>query len=256
MSNILDGMNTEANISNDKDSLGGFSLLPTDVHLMGVEVAYMDVAASGAISVSVHLRTPNKEKVRITEYVTSGTAKGCKNYYVKQDGTKHYLPGYNKINALCKLTTGKNLAELNAGIQVRGIKLYDKQAGKETVQNKEVIVPLVGVTLEVGIFESIVDINVQNQPKVYSPSGYSRKINEVDKFFEKGTGLTINEKIAGETTAIFKQKWLDAYKGEVQDRTEKKIGLVPKPKNETASTAGIQQPVPPVMDQNDDLFGD
>ena len=101
---MLDNMKEDNSIAEDGDFIGGGSfLLESGTYDMIIDLAYFDVSKGGANSLTFHFKGPNGESVRETFWVTSGTAKGCKNYYLDKDGNKRYLPGFSQANAICKL---------------------------------------------------------------------------------------------------------------------------------------------------------
>lgn len=216
---MLDQLKLGADVTNEveKDTLGGGGPLATDVYDLTLKAAYMDAAKSKAISVNLLLETSNGRRVNVTEYITSGEAKGCKPYYEK-DGKKFPLPGYAKINTLCQLLTGKTIDQLSTEDKV--LKLYDFTARQETNQTKKVITELTGKTLQAGVFKVIEDKKSKNEATGnYDPTGETREVNEVVKFFNT-EGKTLEETLSGKD-ATFKQEWLTAHQGKTKDKSTK-----------------------------------
>ena len=199
----------------EKDTLGGGGALASDLYEFTVKVAYFDSAKSKAMSVNLLLETSNGRRLNVTEYITSGEAKGCKPYYEK-DGQKFPLPGYAKMNTLCQLVTGKPINELSAEDKI--LKLYDFAERKETNQSKKVITELSGATIKAGVLKIIED----KKSKVgtdYVPTGETREINEVSKFFNED-GKTIEEVTSGKE-ALFAEEWVKAHQGKTKDKSTK-----------------------------------
>ena len=90
---LLASLTTDSNIADEKDSIGGNGPLNSGLYNCTVSVAYISKASSGALGLVVVFKTADNRELRQTFWMTSGTAKGGKNYYEK-DGEKHYLPGY------------------------------------------------------------------------------------------------------------------------------------------------------------------
>lgn len=202
----------------EKDTLGGGGALATDLYDFVIKAAYFDAAKSKAISVNLKLETPEGRRLNVTEYITSGEAKGCKPYYEKDD-KKYPLPGYSKMSTLCQLVSGKPINECTAEEKI--LKLYDFEARKETNQTKKVITELQGATIKAGVFKIIED----KKSKVgddYVPTGETREINEVGKFFN-ADGKTMEE-VTGGKEATFAQEWVKAHQGKTKDKSTKVAG--------------------------------
>lgn len=228
---VLAGLTTDKSIVEESDSLGGFSVLDSNIYKMKVELAYITTAASGAIGLACKFVGENKEIFKPTFWMTSGTAKGGKNYYVTKPGTadekKHYLQGFNQANGMCLLTTGKEVSVMATEKKV--INVYDKDAGKEVPTEVDMLTELLGQVINIGILKQLVNKNVKNtNTGKYEPTADTREQNEVDKMFCARTGhemFTIMEIRAKATEPIFAAKWLEKWEGKVQDKT-KKTGVV------------------------------
>lgn len=199
----------------EKDTLGGGGALDTDLYAFTIKAAYFDFAKSKAMSVNLKLETSEGRRLNVTEYITSGESKGCKPYYEK-DGKKFPLPGYSKMSTLCQLVTGKPINELNAEEKI--LKLYDFDSRQETNQTKKCIVELQGAQIKAGVFKIIEDKKTK-QGDSYVPTGETREINEVGKFFNED-GKTIEEVTSGKD-ASFAEEWVKAHQGKTKDKSTK-----------------------------------
>lgn len=241
---LMSGIQTDQSAQEEsKDTLGGGGgyLVDTGIHLAAIEVAYLDKSSRGSISFNVHFKTPEGKTIQMTEYITN--QKG-ENFYVRE-GAKYLLPGFNKATAICRLTLGAELHQLESHIETRAITLYSSAEGKRVPQNKEVLVPLLGHKLQLGILREYVDVNEKTGTTpagkdIWSPSGYSKEVNTVDKVFHADSGLTEIEVRGGLTEATFKSEWETKYGEETIDSTKDKIGLNPKPKNAVPGTLAAQ----------------
>ena len=217
---IFDTMNQNApaDINEESDSLGGFSPLETALYGLTIDLAFVTMAQSKAMCLNVHFSTDNKQGLRQQFYVTSGEAKGCKNFYQNAKGEKFFLPGFNQANALCLLTLGKPLGEMVT--EVKTINLYDHTVGKEVPTNVEMITALIGQKVIGGVIKQIEDKNKKNdETGEYEATGETRTVNEVDKFFRERDGMTVPEIKAQAIESVFKQSWADKWTGQVKDKS-------------------------------------
>lgn len=223
---LLAGLTTDDTIQTEKDSVGGLSVLESDVYPMLIKQGYFTLAASGALAFNVDFESNKKEKLNATFYVTSGTEKGCKNFYInKKTKEKHYLPGFNTANALCLLTAGKEISTLVTEKKV--INLYDSAQKKEVPTEVDMAMELLGKAIFVGVLNQLEDKRIKDtNTGQYVPTGETRNANEVDKVFRAKDKLTVVEIRAGKTEPEFMDKWLAKWKGVVKDKTTK-TGITP-----------------------------
>lgn len=237
--NMLTNLKTDNSIEQETDSVGGgFTVLDSALYDFTVKLAYLGQAASKAMSLNLVLATDDGKELRQTLWMTSGEAKGCKNYYEK-DGKKHYLPGFNMANALCLLTVGKEISDLDTEDKV--IKLYNPTEGKEMPTQVPMLTDLLEQQITAGIIKQIVDKNVKNEASgQYEPSGETREENEVDKFFRHKDGFTVTEIRAQAPEAEFKATWEGKWTGEVKNKAKGKAagGSTAGMPNAAASSAG------------------
>ncbi len=189
-----------ADIKGQQDRLGGSGPLPTDVYDATITMAYTIKAASGATGIVIEAKTADGKKISTTQYITSGTAKGCKTYSEK-DGQKTFLPGYLLIDSLCQLTVGKSIVEMDEEEKVFNIYNWDQK--KEIPTKVSAIVELFGQKAKFGVTHVVVNKRANN-----ADTNEKRETNEVDKIFQADTGLTVVELQAKETTPVFMGKWL------------------------------------------------
>lgn len=221
---LLKNLATKDNVEGEKDVLGGGVVLDTDVYAMKVKVAYFTSAASGAVAVNLQGDVNGKE-VRQQFWVLSGNDKGNKNTYINsRDGKEYYLPSFLTANSLALLTVGKELAELD--VEKKVVKLYDFDAKEERPTEVDVLVELTGQMILAGIEKQTVDKNVDSGEKddkgktIYVPSGETRDINEVVKFFRYDDGLTVPEIQKGVTEAKFKDDWIAKFQGVTRNKAK------------------------------------
>lgn len=203
----------------DTDSLGGnFGPIDTGVYDFTIKMAYAIVSKGGANGVVVTLEDDKKQSVTMTEYISSGTAKGCVNFYIdKNDGSKKLLPGYLKMDALALLAT-----KLELGAQTweeKLVPIYSKDANGEVPTKVAVATSMLGCKVKAGVLK----IN-ENKTKLneatnkYDPINEAREINEVSKVFHAETGKTIQEYREQKDAAEFLGKWVEKYGNKTIDK--------------------------------------
>jgi len=86
---------------------------------------------------------------------------------------------------------------------------------------------MLGATVNGGVLRKVVDKTAKNDSTgKYDPTGETREINEIDKFFRSRDAMTTAEIRAGEPAATFHATWLAANKGILQNRA-KGVAKVP-----------------------------
>ena len=219
---LLSTLTSEAGIQEEKDTLGnGSFVVDSGVYNLKITLAYITKAASGALGLVLHTQpTGDKRTLRETLWLTSGTAKGGKNYYEDKNGEKRYLPGFAIANAIAQLTLGKEISQLDTEEKV--VNLYSYDAGKEVPTKVNVITDLLGQEFTGGVLKQIVDKNVKDATGAYVPSGETREENVLDKIFS-AEGLTLAEQRAGKTEGEFLPKWKEKWTGQINDRSTKGV---------------------------------
>jgi hypothetical protein len=229
---LLDNLQLDNDVETQGDFIPGGSFTnPTGIYKCLIELAYMGKSRGGARSVTVHFKQADGGMThRETFYITSGEAKGCKPYYVK-DGKKIALPGYEMIDNLAMLAAGKRLAQLNAEDKV--VKLWDWEARKETNQTVPVLTELMGQAVRVGLV-----LREENKrTKVgdeYVDTNDKREFNEVSKLFHAKGGLTVAEARAGLEDGEFINEWETKYPSDFVRSTYKPVA-------ETGTSSVVEQ---------------
>ncbi len=214
---MLENLKRDTTVENETDFLGG-GVLDSALYDFVVNMAYFDTSKGGANSLNLELKAANGATMRTVLWITSGTAKGCKNYYEDKQGKRRYLPGFNQANAICMLGIEKEIS--NVVPEKKVIKVYDFDAKKEVPTEKDVIMELIGAQITCGVVKQVVDKNVKNAAGDYVPSGETREENEIDKCFRTADGMTVAELTSGETEPAFKAKWDEKNAGKVRMRAK------------------------------------
>ena len=237
---LLSTLTSDASIANEKDSVGGGGVLDSGLYPATVTLAYAQKSEGGALGLVLQAKTNQGRDIRQTLWMTSGTAKGCKNYYEK-DGVKNYLPGYVAANALALLTTGKEISELDTETKV--VNVYNKDAKAEVPTKVEAIVDLMGQEILIGVIKQTVDKTQKTDAGTYAPTGETRDENEIDKFFRASDRKTTAEIRAQAEEAAFADVWEKKWAGVTKDKASKGAGVAGVPKLGAAANAGaIKKP--------------
>lgn len=219
----LSNLKSNPAVETESDNLGGGSRnVESGLYDMTVEVAYIGTSAGGATSLNLQLKGDDGSEVSQTLWVASGNAKGNKTTYKDKEGKEHNLPDFNHANALCLLSIGKELGDLDTEEKV--IKLFDFDARKELPKAVPMVTELLGARIKAGIIKQIVDKNAKNDAGVYVPTGEVREENVIDKMFREKDGLTVAEIRAKSTEAEFCTKWKEKWTGVTRDRSTPTAG--------------------------------
>jgi hypothetical protein len=182
-----------------------------------IALAYLSKSNGGALALNLHLRTEEGREVRQQLWMTSGTAKGGKNFYEK-DGQKKYLPGFTLANSLALLTIGKEIGDLATETKV--VSLYNFDAKAEVPTKVEMFTELLNKEIYAAIFKQTVDKNVKDSAGNYVPSGETREENEIDKFFRAKDSMTVAEIRAQAGEATFINTWRNKHAGKTRNRAK------------------------------------
>ena len=214
---LLDNITIDESIENEKDSVGGGGLLDSALYSMKIALAYLRKSEGGALALVAHFKTDEGRELRQSFWVTSGDAKGNKNYY-EREGEKFYLPGFNLANSLCLLTVGKNLNELVPETKV--IPLWNSEKQAEEPTEAPVLTELLDKEIIAGVLRQKVNKNTKTDAG-YVPSDEIREENEIDKFFRARDKMTTAEIRAQAEEAVFHETWANKRTGVTRDRSTK-----------------------------------
>jgi len=226
---LFDNVATSANVTAETDQVRGAkkSPLASGIYNCIIKYAYVTKAKSGAMAINLALTGPEDREIRVTEYVTSGDAKGNKTFYEKEKkdsagnitGKEQFnLPGFALIDSLCQLVLGKSL--LQCTNEKRVIKLYNFDAKAEVPTEVDMLVELVGKPVAAAILHQIQDKTAKNtQTGEYEPTGKTYATNVVDKFLDPLTRKTATE-AKNNIDADFAAKWEAKWHGQVDNQAE------------------------------------
>lgn len=236
---LLSTLKSDATIANERDSVGGSRVLDTNVYKFKVQHAYATKSSGGAVGLVVNLKGEADQELRQTFWMTSGTAKGCKNFYEDKNGEKQYLPGFILANSLCLLTVGQEISSLDTETKV--IPLYNPEAKAQIPTKVDMIMDLIGKEILAAVVRQTVDKTKKNDATgAYEPTGETREENEIEKFFRERDRMTTAEIRAQAETASFIDTWITKNAGVVRNRAKGSAG--------NAGSAGL--PVTPASAAN------
>ena len=228
MNNLFSDLSSNG-LEEQKDTLGGFSLLDSNVYDAKIKVAYAGRSQSGAMNVTVHADVAGRE-YKETVYITNSD--GNNFYYNKQDPHKKMpLPGYSTINDLCQVCTGKSLSQMET--ENKTLMVYSPELQKEVPTQVPVITELLGKAVKLGIIKEK-RFKTQKTDNGYVDTDEVREANVINKVFNAVSGQTAYE-IAHDLkeAPLFIDKWLEKNKGIISDRTKgKKPAIAAAPKQE------------------------
>ncbi|GEK52341.1 hypothetical protein [Vreelandella venusta] len=220
---LLAGLTTnDSTIQAETDSVGGGGVVDSGIYHSNITMAFLTKSKGGALALNIHYKTAEGREGREQLWITSGDAKGNKNFYEDAQGNKKFLPGFNIANSLCLLTVGKQISEMVPEQKV--VNVYSPEAGKEVPTQVDVLVELINQETYLAIQKQTVDKNVKADNGTYVPTGETREINVIDKVFRLRDKMTFAEISAQATEPHFFTTWESKFAGQVIDRTNKKAG--------------------------------
>lgn len=219
---LLANLTSDESIEESGDSVGGgnYGPLESGIYACNIKLAYLSESTGGAACLNLHLETDAGLEVRQAIYLSSGRKKGQKNTYETKDGKRKYLPGYELGMHLGLLTCGLEPSDWD--VEEKVVSLWNSEAKKEVPTAVDVVMSLTGQAIKAGLLKVIEDKNVQDESGNYVPSGETREINDVDKFFRASDNMTVTEIKAEELTeGAFLPVWEEKWAGKTRDKSTK-----------------------------------
>jgi hypothetical protein len=210
---LLAQLSTDDTIKQKQYNVGN-SPLESGCYPLTVQTAYITTSDGGALGLVCAFKTDGGRDFKQTLWMTSGTAKGGKNFYTDKNGDKQYLPGFLMANSLAQLATGKEISALDTETKV--VKQYNKDAGKEMPVQVNMVMDLLGTQVIAGILKQTVDKTAKDSDGIYKPTGETRDENEIDKLFRAKDSLTVAEIRNGDTEAKYIETWKTKWTGKTK----------------------------------------
>lgn len=215
---LLHSLATDPTIANERDSVGGTRVLESGMYTSNINLAYLTKSNGGALGLVLGLKTDAGQELRQTLWMTSGTAKGCKNFYEK-DGQKTYLPGFLLANSICLLTVGKEISQIETEQKV--VNAWSSEAKAEVPTKVDMLTDLLGQEIIAAVFKQIVDKTKKNETTgVYEPTGETKEENEIDKFFRARDKMTTAEIRGQASEPIFYGTWEAKWTGKTREKAK------------------------------------
>ncbi len=219
--NALSNLSYDNSIQEEKDSLGGGrSLFESGVYLATIKLAYLEKASSGALGVNLTADIDGQE-YKETLWVTSGDAKGNKNFYVDtRSGEKRYLAGFLQADGISLLSTGKSISEQATERKI--VKVYNYVEKKELPTEVDVLVDMLGKQIQLAILKEITFKREKQDDNSYKETTDTQESNVIDKVFHANHGKTVAECRAQVEKAEFIEEWKAKWAGVAKDKTKGK----------------------------------
>lgn len=204
-------------VERSEDTLGGnFNLFDSDIYQARIKAAYGGASKGGALNVTLVCDIKGQEYSE-TIYITGRN----KLPYSEKNGKRRFIPGYNIMNSICKIATGKGLTELDS--EEKTLLVYDPTEKKQKPTEVPVLTDLSGKTICLGILKELRNKAVQDAHGIYRDTEETREDNRINAVFDADTHRTLNE-IEDNKEAVFWDKWLEKNKGTTVDRRTVKDG--------------------------------
>lgn len=234
----LASLQMDDSVNNETDFVPKRGLLESEIYTCTVKMAYMSESSGGAKTLNLSLETADGRVVDNKVYLTSGRAKGQKNYSVSnKTGERNYLQGFNLGNSLAALSIGQPIG--NVELEDKVLKIWDNDLKEEVPTTVPVFAALLGQPIVAGIKQKIVDavtnVAAEGELAQWKPNGKVKEINEFDKFFRASDNLTTAEILAGITEGDYINTWRTNNAGKTIDEST-------VPSGATQSAAALSTP--------------
>ena len=213
----------DVEVSEVKDTLGGFQCHETGLYAGVLKTAYIDRFASGSVYINAvfELTDDKGTTFKHTERETIWSANTQGNFYIdKKTGKKKLLIGFSKMDNLFKLLSGKSMQELSVsgGVENKVHKVYNKEASKEMPTELATFTAITESPVCVALVKQIENKQTK-QGNAWVDSAETREVNFVDRIFN-GDRKTLLE-VQNSTPAAFADEWLKANEGKTRDKSKK-----------------------------------
>lgn len=230
---FLKKLKTADKVEAPTDRLGGSNVRKSDVNTFVFKNMYFLPSDKGAMMCYVTLTDESGQDYREALCVASGDAKDNSPTYVN-NGKTYFLPGYNIVNAMTMLVLETDITDIETETNV--VKHYDKGAKKEVPTEVEVVVDIIGQSVQLAIKHAAKNKQEQVNGK-WVDINEKREFNEIDSVFHEGTDQTLSEALE-ELEATHKEAWLTKNKDKVFDTFKEVSGGVKNGGNSLTSQKG------------------
>lgn len=224
-------LNTGTNVTKqvERDTLGG-RVLPSAAYPMVIKQAFFDESKGGAMNVTLELESAKGEKLKVVTYFTN---KNKETFYTKGD-EQFEMPGLSQMQSMYT-NAGVEGSIIEADTEEKMVKIYDYTAKTEVPQPRSVLMDLLGKVVVAGVLKVIED-KCSKESNYKTPTGETREINEVDKWFDEN-GFTTTEREAGLEAPAFMGEWEAKWTGKDKNKAKGVAGAATKGAPAAATTA-------------------
>lgn len=223
LNNVLAGISAELGDTNDTDSLGGnFIILPTGLYDAVIDDVYLQASTkenSKSVSAVVVYKIENPaDPENPVEHTARHTILGVDGSNLTKDpktNKKKYLFGFENLNTLALVATGKEIRELTQKNQL--VEIYDSNTRKKEPTEVPVLAELSGKKVKLLIEEQRVNKKVQNPKGEWVATNEDKQTNQVVKTVHH-TGATLTEAREQTPEPLFVKAWLDKNQGKIKDK--------------------------------------
>ncbi len=226
----------------ERDVSGGYGAVDADVYLGVIKMIYLDEYKAGSKNFNIIFTADSGKEHKETIYYAN--KEGV--YTTEKDGKKVPTFGYNRLNSFLKVITEKGITEQD--VETKTINVYDFDAKKELPKERKVLMDTINVPVAVGMINTNTE-NTTAESNYKDGTGVFKNINSIDKMFFPDTGLTVVERLAGETEPKYMEKWKKDNKGQVRLKEAKNPGAAsggntPSNGASSASASTSEAPAP------------
>ncbi len=220
--------NVDLTTIEETDSVG-FSYAPSNLYPAKISMAFLDASKNTGTKYARIECKVLTEKGKEPRTITRDLYYSHKGGAIK-DKAGNTSRGFAELNGLCLLATDTTIVEVNKSAQSRVVKV-----GKDTQEERQVLMDLVGKQVYVGLLHEKTNKNMQDPVTgMWVPTAVIREDNRIDKFFH-AEDKTVSSEHAKGLDATFVEKWKSQYvTGEVLDKT-KPVNPADQPKQGSPS---------------------
>jgi hypothetical protein len=228
-------MQFNKNVDKNADSFGSdkvSAVWESGVYQAKLKYVADDVTKNGKQVVNVSIEINGLEKVFPFYPINSKTGD---QFYYDKDNNKKVMPGFQMLNSLFYIVTGKKLDETDFKQEKKAIKVYNFAEKKDEIKELMVYTDLSDQPISVAVKQIQKHKTVEQDGK-YVPTTETFMTNEIDKFLS-AKGFTARELHDG-SDAEYALKFKEKNTGKV---FEEKLKVAPIAVNGAAAAASTSQ---------------
>lgn len=199
----------------------GFSrtLLMSGMYDLNISAIYLTQSKSGAIAANIVGKVTTEDKPEPVEYKETIYMTNSKQEYWytdKKSGKKHYLPGYNIMNAISAFLTNKTILDPSHPIEKRVFEIWDFESRSMQNTPVETYGDMLDATIRVGILQKKENKQAKGNNGKYEDINEAIEFNNIDLVVD-ANNFTFAERFAKVETAEAMDKWIERNEGKVRD---------------------------------------